>query len=89
MDDSAVYNRSFYHRASSHLGGSNTSTHGRVLVTKTILFKIGIDVHDFEEQEGLYLSGWLRGTVDELLRAKAVVDGESREQRRNFYHQIY
>ena len=89
MDDSAVYNGSFYHRASSLLGGSNTSTHGTVLVTKTIFFKIGIDVHDFEEQEGLYLSGWQRVTVDALQRAKAVVDGERREQRRNFYHQIY
>ena len=49
MDDNAVYNRPFYYRAPSLLGGSNTSTHGTVLVTKTIFLKIGIDVHHFED----------------------------------------
>ena len=76
MDDNAVYNRPFYYRAPSLLGGSNTSTQGTVLVTKTIFLKIGIDVHDFEEQEGLYLSGWQRVTENELRSP------EFKEQRR-------
>ena len=58
----AVYDRPLNHRASALFGQPNTTTHGRVLAMKTILLKIGIDVHHFEEQEGLYLLTLLAGT---------------------------
>jgi len=67
MDDNAVYGRPFNHRASALLGRPNT--HGPVLVMKTISLRIGIDVHDFEEQKGVippHLIGWERVTEDEL-----------------------
>ena len=62
----AVYDRPFNHRASALFGQPNPTTHGPVLVMKTIFLKIGIDVHHFEEQEGLYLIGRHGVTEDEL-----------------------
>jgi hypothetical protein len=50
MDGNAVYDRPFNHRASDLLGRPDTD--GLMLVMKTIFLKIGIDIHDFEKQEG-------------------------------------
>ena len=50
VDDNAVCDRPSNHRASALLGRPNAR--GPVLMMKTIFLKIGIDVDDFEEQEG-------------------------------------
>jgi len=45
------------------------TTHGPVLVVKTIFLKIGIDIHDFREQDGVmspHVIGWERVSEDEL-----------------------
>lgn len=58
MDDNAVYDRPFDHRASVLLGRLNT--HGSV---KTISLRIGIDAQYIEEQKGVippHLIGWER-----------------------------
>ena len=58
----AVYDHPFNDRVSALFGQPNTTTHGPVLAMKMIFLKIWIDIHHFEEQEGLYLLTLLAGT---------------------------
>ena len=52
---SAVHDRPFNHRASALFGQPNPTTHGPVLVVKTIFLKIGIDVHHLKSKRGYTL----------------------------------